>query len=217
MALLTQQANTPKSASCVRLSCRTLARSRSEAFWANLGADGAAVGWAVQRPTPTDRQTDGHTPGRAPYQAVSWLLSLPSHRPSLVQAGTGSQRSAAAQRTVQFSATWLPSASSSVSLVAGTRISGITPQRSGGTAGRGFQMGKLIQFPAGRATVAAIPASLEKQALPRGSGSERCLRLFCNRLSWFSDWDGPSPALRGKAGAASRTPCRACQRGVLPS
>lgn len=138
------------------------------------------------QPILTDRQTDGHTPGQAPYQAVSWLLLLPSHCPSLVQTGMGSQCSAATQRTVQFSATWLPSASSSVSLAAGTRISGGTLQRSGDTAGRGFQIGKLIQLPAGLATVVAIPASLEKQALPRGSGRERCLMLFCNRLSQFS-------------------------------
>lgn len=117
---------------------------------------------------------------------VSWLLSLPSHCPSFIQAGTGSQPSVAAQRTVQFSAIWLPSTSSSVSLVAGMRISGGTLQRSGGTVGRGFQMGKPIQLPAGRAAVVAIPASLEKQALPRGSGSKRRLQLFFNRLSRFS-------------------------------
>lgn len=48
VALLIQQANTPKSLSCVRLSCRTLLRSCSEAFGANLWGDGAIVGWAVR-------------------------------------------------------------------------------------------------------------------------------------------------------------------------
>lgn len=89
-----------------------------------------------------DRQTDRRTLGQAPYQVVSWLLSLPSHCPSLVQADTGSQCSVAAQRTVQFSAIRLPSASASVSLAAGTRSSGGTLQTAGGTVGRGFQRGK---------------------------------------------------------------------------
>lgn len=138
VVLLTQQANTPKSVSCVRLSCSTLARSRSEAFWPNLGGDGVAVGRAMPRSASTGAGTDVC---RAPHQVLSWLLPLPSHCPSLLQAGTGSQGSAPAQRTVQFSVTRVPSASSSVSLVAGTRNSGDTLQRSGGTAGRGVGWG----------------------------------------------------------------------------
>lgn len=87
----------------------------------------------------TPSKADGCvSPGQAPYQAVSWLLPLPSHCPSLLQAGMGWQPSVPAQRTVQFSSTRLPSTSSSVSLAAGTRISGGTLQRSGSTEGRGF-------------------------------------------------------------------------------
>lgn len=47
VTLLIQQANTPKSASWVRLSCRTLARSCSEEFWPDLMGHGDAVGRAV--------------------------------------------------------------------------------------------------------------------------------------------------------------------------
>lgn len=51
VALLTQQANTPKSASCVRLSCRMLVRSHSEAFWANLGEIKATMGTTCGNPS----------------------------------------------------------------------------------------------------------------------------------------------------------------------
>jgi len=88
--------------------------------------------WAGQ-----PRKPDGRTLGQAPHHVLSCLLSLPSHCPSLVQVGTGSQCSLIAQRTVQFSTTWLPRASSSVSLAAGATISGGTLQNSGGIGGRG--------------------------------------------------------------------------------
>lgn len=152
-----------------------------------------------------DRQAGRRTLGQATYQVVSWLLSLPSHCPSLVQEETGSQCSVAAQRTVQFRAIRLPSASTSVSLAAGARSSGGTLQRARGTVGREFQRGKPsgIHLPAAwkARQPRSQPSSPRKTSSAAGVWQQAPIAAALQQAGpVFGAWTAPHPPPEQQAG-----------------
>lgn len=184
VALLTQQANTPKSASCVRLTCRTVARRCSEAFWPNLEREGAPVGWATQ----TDRQAD------VPWGRLltKWCLGC-SRCPATARLWSRRRQARSAQ--------WPPSARCSSGLsgspapapvshwqqaqeVQEARCKGLGAQWEGSFRGESHQ-GYTFQQRGKHDSPVASPAPPEKQAQPPGSGSKHRLQLRCSRLGRF--------------------------------